>query len=186
MTIRIKGSQARSLQTRAEILSAVEGLLARRSFDDITLSDIAAAAGIAKGSVLAHFSEKLSILASFLADAMDRTTDALAADPGCASEAGRLVTVVLPLIDFLKTDRALARLLAVDGEGTQCAAILDPALARLGAGLGAVFAASGQPDPALAAEVAIALAVHVAVAAECHAGDEAAAALTRLLGVLYR
>lgn len=184
MTTRIKGSQARSQQTRNAILATVAQMLQARRFDTITLSEIAAEAGIAKGSVLAHFSEKLSILASFLAQAMDETTAALRADPGCAARPETLVARLLPLLDFLKTDRALARLLSSDGEGTQCAVILDPALVRLREAL--VGAYSGQPDPALAADVTMALAVHVAVAAECQTGAEAGTALYRLLGIVYR
>ena len=183
MTLRIKGSQARSQQTRADILDAVKALLASNSFDDITLAQIAAEAGIAKGSVLAHFSEKLSILASFLADAMDSATEALRSRPGCAARPEDLVATILPLLDFLKTDRALARLLATDGADSQCAVYLDPAQSRLRAALVDAFAA--RPDPGLAADVTMALAVHVAVAAECQTGAEAGAALQRLLAVIY-
>jgi AcrR family transcriptional regulator len=184
MTTRIKGSQARSQQTRTAILASARTLLTHRRFDEITLSEIAVAAGIAKGSVLAHFSEKLSILASFLADAMDRTTEALRADPACAAQPETLVAKLLPLLDFLKTDRALARLLSTDGDASQCAILLDPAQARLRAALVTAFAT--QPDADLAADVTMALAVHVAVAAECQTGAAAGVALRRLLDIVYR
>ena len=171
MTLRIKGSQARSQQTRADILDAVKALLASNSFDDITLAQIAAEAGIAKGSVLA------------LGDAMDSATEALRSRPGCAARPEDLVATILPLLDFLKTDRALARLLATDGADSQCAVYLDPAQSRLRAALVDAFAA--RPDPGLAADVTMALTVHVAVAAECQTGAEAGAALQRLLAVIY-
>lgn len=187
MTSRIKGSQQRALDTRAAILAAVTRLLVQKPFDAITIAEIANEAGIAKGSVLAHFSEKLSILASFLADELNATCARLAADPQSAATAQRLAEALTPLVVYLTGDRALLRLLATDGEGTQCRQILDPVMAEAHQTLASSFAAAGHGDPTLHAEVTLAFIVHVAVAEDCAgAPSRATKALARLLGVLYR
>lgn len=186
MVQRIKGLQQRSAGTREAILAAVARLWRDRSFDDITIADIAAEAGIAKGSVLAHFSEKLAILAGFLAQALDDTSQALSADPGFADTPGHLAQSLDPLFAYLLADRALLRLLTLDGDGAQCTAILDPAVARLRAALVAGFARAGHGDPVLDADVLMALAVQVAVAGHVRTSAEAVAALERLAGIVYR
>ncbi|KKB84086.1 hypothetical protein VW29_11930 [Devosia limi DSM 17137] len=186
MTTRIKGSQQRALDTRAAILAAVTRLLAQKPFDAITIAEIAAEAGIAKGSVLAHFSEKLSILASFLADELNTTCVRLAADPQSATTPQRLAAALTPLLVYLSSDRALLRLLATDGDGTQCHDILDPVMAQAHQTLAGSFAAAGHADPSLHAEVTLAFIVHVAVSQECAAAPQRATlSLARLLGVLY-
>lgn len=53
-------------RTRQEILEAAEGLLAEQGYHAVSLSDIAAAAGCAKTSVLYHFKAKIDILAAIM------------------------------------------------------------------------------------------------------------------------
>lgn len=186
MIQRIKGTQTRSAETRSAILAAVERLWRDRPYDAITIAQIAAEAGIAKGSVLAHFSEKLAILAGFLAQELDRTSAALAADPDFAITPQRLAAKFAPLLHFLAADKALLRLLTLDGDGEQCSIVLDPATARLRAGLVAGFARQQQDNPELCADVFLAIAIQVAVSGHAQDSAAAVAALERLAGIVYR
>lgn len=186
MVTRIKGTQSRSVETRTGILLAVERLWQNRPFDSITIADIAAEAGVAKGSVLAHFSEKLSILASFLADYLDETSQSLAEKPGFARNAQTLVGAIEPLLGHLLADKALLRLLTTEGDGVQCRAILDPAVLRLTQALEQGFDEAGFGDSVLCADVFIALVVQVVVAGYVSDVSGARDALTRLAGIIYR
>lgn len=185
MIQRIKGTQNRSADTREAIIAAVKRLWQGRRYDDITIAEIAAEAGIAKGSVLAHFSEKLAILAGFLAVALDETSAELEADPSFAASPARLARRFEPLLTYLMADKALLRLLTLEGDGEQCTAILDPAVARLRAALVVGFDHQGHTNPALHADVFMALAVQVAVAGHASASSDAVPALSRLATVLY-
>lgn len=186
MTTRIKGTQKRAAETRSAILEAVARLWKNRAFDTIAIAEIAAAAGVAKGTVLAHFAEKGAILAGFLAEAIERQCDDLESTQGFARDPETLASSVEPLLSYMLTDRALLRLLIDDGDNAACAAMLDPALARLGAVLTAGFRSKGLRDADLGAEVFIALATHVVSSG--HVPDAAAArmALARLAAILYR
>ncbi|MBF0677875.1 MAG: TetR family transcriptional regulator [Devosia sp.] len=186
MVQRIKNIQPRSLQTRTTILSAVERLWQTRSFDAITIAEIAAEAGIAKGTVLAHFSEKLAILAQFLGRALDEATTALEQEPDFARDARSLSNSVLPLLAYLLRDKALLRLLTTDGDDGQCHDILDPALLRLREALTKGFAAMQILDPDLCADVFIALVVQVVVSGHVVEAEQARIELARLAAILYR
>jgi AcrR family transcriptional regulator len=186
MVQRIKNVQNRSGETRAALLKAVAALWEDRPFDAITVADIAAKAGVAKGTVLAHFSEKLSILAQFLADAIARTRAQLEAQPDFARTPDKLTAAMLPLLDYLLHDKALLRLLTTDGDGAQCAAVLDPALAELRDTLSRGFATAELTDPELCADVLLALSVQVVVSGHVTTPEAARVALTRLVSILYR
>lgn len=186
MIQRVKGTQTRAVETRANILQAVDSLWDGRAFDDITIADIAQAAGVAKGTVLAHFSEKRSILAAFLADMLDVTCQRLNESSGFAASPARLSDALAPLIGYLLADRALLRLLTLDGDAAQCAALLDPALLRLRGVLRQGFADAGQNDPDLAADVFIPLVVHVVVTAHSPDTAHATGELERLSQILFQ
>ena len=185
MVQRIKGTQNRSAGTREAIIAAVKRLWQGRAYDDITIAEIAAEAGIAKGSVLAHFSEKLAILAGFLASALDETSTQLEADAEFVSSPARLARKFEPLLVYLMADKALLRLLTLEGDGEQCAALLAPAELRLRDALTSGFKSQGHADPALSADVFMALAVQVAVASHSANPEAAVLALERLASVLY-
>ncbi len=186
MATRIKNVQHRSGETRTALLEAVADLWTERPFDEITVAAIATRAGVAKGTVLAHFSEKLSILAQFLADAIERTRQDLQTRPDFARDPQSLAGALLPLLAYLLHDKALLRLLTTDGDGAQCAAILDPALASLRETLISGLDTAGLADPELCADVALALSVQVVVSGHVTTPEAARTSLARLLGILYR
>jgi AcrR family transcriptional regulator len=66
----------RSARTRAELIAAARGLYAARPFDQVTVDDLAAAAGLAKGTFYVHF-DSLAELQSIVADELAREFDEL-------------------------------------------------------------------------------------------------------------
>lgn len=56
-------SQARSQRTMEEVYRALDELLKERSFDQITIADLATRADVAVGSIYARFKDKNSLLA---------------------------------------------------------------------------------------------------------------------------
>jgi AcrR family transcriptional regulator len=55
-------------QTRRRLFDALSALLAERGFDQITLADIAATAGVGRTAVYNHFADKEALLVAFIAD----------------------------------------------------------------------------------------------------------------------
>jgi len=70
--------QARSAETSRRLIAAAEKLLARRSFDDTSVSDIAREAGVTTGAFYARFGDKdglLKVLEADLRAAFEQLTD---------------------------------------------------------------------------------------------------------------
>ena len=64
----------RSARTRAELIAAARTLYAARPFDQVTVDDVVAAAGVAKGTFYVHF-DSLADLQSVVADDLAREFD---------------------------------------------------------------------------------------------------------------
>jgi AcrR family transcriptional regulator len=58
-------------KTRAHIAAIATGLFLERGFDDVTIAEIAAAAGVSKVTVFAHFERKEDLLLDRLPDAFE-------------------------------------------------------------------------------------------------------------------
>lgn len=186
MEKKIKGRQARAGKTRTAILDATTALLGSKNFDEIKLTDIATEAGIAKGSVLAHFTDKAAILATFLAHRVDETTSKIESDIDSAKNATHLTEALVSLSVYLTTDTALIRLIAGSYVGTACEELLIPASQRLQSALAQAFAYEGKVDAELCAEVVIALLVHDAVTGGCMSDElEKKNRLERLFSIIY-
>lgn len=85
------GSQARRTRRHADeravrsaILEATEALLAERRFDELSVADILAAAGVARGSFYFYFTDKHDVLAELVRQAVARGHEA--AQPWLGSE----------------------------------------------------------------------------------------------------
>ena len=63
------------------ILAATNRLLASRGYELMSMDDIAAEVGIAKGSLYRHFESKEALAAAVMVRLLERTHDALAALP---------------------------------------------------------------------------------------------------------
>jgi TetR/AcrR family transcriptional regulator, regulator of autoinduction and epiphytic fitness len=63
------------------ILQAVNGLLAEKGYDLMTVDEVAAAVGIAKASLYKHFESKEALAAAAMVRLLDRTLDVIDAQP---------------------------------------------------------------------------------------------------------
>ena len=90
--------QARSERTLEKILAACDRLLAERSFEQISMQDIAKEAGVSVGNLYNRFSDKTGlvdhVLASHQARFMDDLRGLLAEEAGDLDTAARLAMIV--------------------------------------------------------------------------------------------
>lgn len=71
-------------QRRAEILAAALGLFGTKGFNETTMEEVAAAAGVAKGTIYLYFESKAHLLLALKKDFMHGLTEAIA---GISAEA---------------------------------------------------------------------------------------------------
>lgn len=64
-------------QTRRRVFEALTALLAERSFDAVTMADLAAEAGIGRTAIYNHFPDKDAIVVAFASAETDRYLDRL-------------------------------------------------------------------------------------------------------------
>ena len=76
------------------ILSEVNSLLAEKGYDLMTVDEVAARVGIAKPSLYKHFESKEALAAAALVRLLERTRDAIAAQPARAPALDKLKGVV--------------------------------------------------------------------------------------------
>jgi AcrR family transcriptional regulator len=76
------------------ILQAVNGLLAEKGFDLMTVDEVAAVVGIAKASLYKHFESKEMLAAAAMVRLLDRTAEVIAAQPDGAAPIDKLKAVV--------------------------------------------------------------------------------------------
>lgn len=76
------------------ILDATNRLLAEKGYETMAMDDIAAAVGIAKGSLYKHFDSKESLAAAVLVRLLKRTQDALEALPKTLNPMQRLQEIL--------------------------------------------------------------------------------------------
>jgi TetR/AcrR family transcriptional regulator, regulator of autoinduction and epiphytic fitness len=76
------------------ILQAVNGLLAEKGFDLMTVDEVAAVVGIAKASLYKHFESKEALAAAAMVRLLDRTLDVIAAQPDATAPVDKLKAVV--------------------------------------------------------------------------------------------
>ena len=69
--------QARSRETRAKLLRALETQLKERDFDHITVTDIAKSAGVSNGLLYSHFKNKIDFLEALIGIYKQRIIDRL-------------------------------------------------------------------------------------------------------------
>lgn len=84
-------------KTRARIAEVATGLFLERGFDDVTIAEVAAAAGVSKVTVFSHFERKEDLLFDRLPDVVDivRTAISERADDISAVETLRQATLAL-------------------------------------------------------------------------------------------
>ena len=144
--------------------------MADRGYDAVSIEEIARAAGLGKGTVLAHFSEKLAILAAFHAERLAEVASIVRDLPLPAAPA-QLAQALWPLVAALCADPACIRLATAEAT--------DPARQDLAAAEAAlrqevhfVLKLSGHDHPQLAGELVEAALLHVALAARARFQSE--------------
>ncbi|NGN95835.1 TetR/AcrR family transcriptional regulator [Nocardioides sp. KC13] len=109
----------RARRTIEALLTAAEQLFARRSVDDVTLDEIATAAGVAVGSVYNHFGSKAGLHAAVVQRAVDadrRFMDRAYTQDGSAVE--RLYAAADAYLDFYAANPDYFRTLAFPSGST--------------------------------------------------------------------
>lgn len=69
-------------ERREQLLARGSELLSRRPYDEVSIDDIAAAAGVSKGLLYHYFPTKRDFVVAVLRDHVERLTEATAPDPG--------------------------------------------------------------------------------------------------------
>jgi AcrR family transcriptional regulator len=90
-----RASAADAARTAQDVLDAATALFAARGFADVTLDDVARAAGVTRGAVYHHYTNKAGVfdavarhLQAQVADAVITAAEGAGADPGAQLRAG--------------------------------------------------------------------------------------------------
>ncbi len=129
MNVRVEGKQKRAHATRAHILDCFEVLMQSQSFDEISIAQIAASAEVGKGTVLAHFSEKLALAATLFAQELEKCQQQIEASAQISS-AAKLRSIFTPFFNLIMRDDVYVRLIVGEGQNL-CRQMIEPAEARL-------------------------------------------------------
>ncbi len=113
-TPRQDGNTARRRGTRTLVIDAAVRLVASRGFSATSVDDIAAEAGVAKGSVYYNFTSKSDILEAALDEGTARLRAALSEARDAAPDAGRVDAMVRALLVAVHSYPDLAKLLAAE------------------------------------------------------------------------
>jgi AcrR family transcriptional regulator len=105
---------ARRAGTRQQIIDAAVALIADQGFTATSVEDIAAAAGVAKGSVYYNFGSKSDVFEAALAGGLERLTHTLSEARGdlCGKEA--LAALIASLLEQVAAHPDFAKLLAAE------------------------------------------------------------------------
>jgi AcrR family transcriptional regulator len=135
---RMNGAQRRVL-----IVDAARTLLAERPYDDVSIGDIAAEAGVTRTVVYDHFPSKKELVLSFLADEVTALVAVLSEriSGSTGTPRDRMAVVLDAHFEFLQTRPLAFRILALDS-------LTDPEIAEVGLQL------SQTADQALGAALA--------------------------------
>jgi len=147
---------------RAELAQAAIALFRREGFDQVTLNDVAAAAGVSRSTFLRYFGSKEEAVLGAMDDLGAQAATALRARPAGEGDWTALRRCLDPFIDAYRTDPsgslAITRLIqespALRNRQLEKQASWLPALTR------ALTDRSSQPDPLVAA-------VRAAAALDC-------------------
>lgn len=182
-----RAPQARALRTRSAILAAGRAMVAAGGYGALRAEAVAQAAGIAKGTVFAHFPDMDHLTAALVAESL-----AMLPYPKASQDVAGLVAGLAPLLDFMASDpriiAALARFSGPEGAGLGVEAAIC-ARAEAIAGDIAALQAQGRAapgDPGLLAEGVMAFAFHTAASQLCAQGPRADAARALFGGLALR
>lgn len=189
--------QQRSVATRARVLTAARELSQKHGLELVTADAVAKEAGVAKGTVFAHFGDMDGLLSHVLLDRLNALSATAAVDPadteGRDDPVGQLLKRMMAMIAVITDSPTILRLF-LDNIGVtkpNCAADFVETLDRLDADLAAFLSAwqqSASLSPALRQDRAvpemvdglIAFMIHGAILVKSHQVTDRAALETRL------
>jgi AcrR family transcriptional regulator len=100
--------------TRHDIVAAAVQLISERGFSATSVEEIAAAAGVAKGSVFYNFGSKAELFAAILTDGITRLTVALRGALAAEPHRPQLEVLVTELLRQVHDNPAFAKVIAAE------------------------------------------------------------------------
>ncbi|MEP3045807.1 MAG: TetR/AcrR family transcriptional regulator [Roseibium sp.] len=106
--------QARTAVTRTRILDAATKLAGRSSLEDVTAEAIAKDAGVAKGTIFAHFGDMDGLLSHLLLDRIRSLREQADQDPmnsetDLADPVGALILRMMSLVEVITSSQTMLR-----------------------------------------------------------------------------
>ncbi|MEP1933210.1 MAG: helix-turn-helix domain-containing protein [Roseibium sp.] len=106
--------QARTAVTRTRILDAATELASKSSLEDVTAEAVAREAGVAKGTIFAHFGDMDGLLSHLLLDRIRllrkmADQDAMNSETDLADPVGALVLRMMSLVDVITSSQTMLR-----------------------------------------------------------------------------
>jgi AcrR family transcriptional regulator len=108
------GRNARAEATRIRIFRATLELIAERGAVEMSVEDVAAAAGVAKGTVFYHFGSKSGLIEALLRYGVDRLTAAMSTATEGREPLDAMTAMVGVLLEFVDTYHGYAQLLVAE------------------------------------------------------------------------
>lgn len=105
---------ARPNVSRQKVLDAAAELAAERGISATTVDDIAAAAGVAKGSVYYNFESKEALYSHLITDVLDRAVTRIRAAAASAEPGRAVATVVRAFLEGLDEHPAAGKVVATE------------------------------------------------------------------------
>ena len=107
--------QARTAVTRARILAAAKNLAGKSGLEGVTAEAISQEAGVAKGTVFAHYGDMDGLLSHLLLDQIRALRELADQDPmnserDLADPVGALVTRMMSLVELITSSQTMLRL----------------------------------------------------------------------------
>ncbi|WP_163506475.1 TetR/AcrR family transcriptional regulator [Fodinicola acaciae] len=114
MSAKEDGRSARSLETRGRIFQATLKLIAERGAVEMSVDEIAATAGVAKGTIFYNFGSKSGLIEALLTYGVDRVTEAMSAAAQGKAPLDAMTAMVGTLLDFVDNYHGYAQLLVAE------------------------------------------------------------------------
>ncbi|WDZ84508.1 TetR/AcrR family transcriptional regulator [Micromonospora cathayae] len=111
--------RADAVRNRGAVLAAADRLFAAATDpDQVSMDDVAVAAGVGKGTLFRHFGDRLGLVRALHAERGDRLRAALAADQPAGPPAERARHLLRELVRFKRDNRVLTLALENAGNGS--------------------------------------------------------------------
>src|SRR5881398_3229743 len=95
VTYSLRVATAKAEETRERILDAALTLFRERGFDETTMRDIAAAAGVATGAAYYYFRSKEELVMAFYARTADEACDLIPAEIARSRDLGKRIHAII-------------------------------------------------------------------------------------------